>query len=131
MNFYANKADHYPSAQVTDAVHAKGSFMYLQLWALGRTAQPDEIKKENPLNDFTAASTIPLTGASVSPRPMTTAEIKEFVQLHATAACIKLVSMGSKFMVLMDTSSTSSFRTCPTIALMSMADQLRTGRDSL
>src|ERR1700685_501869 len=86
MNFYANKADCYPSAQVTDAVHAKGSFMYLQLWALGRTAQPDEIKKENPLNDFTAASTITLTGASVSPRPMTTAEIKEFVQLHANAA---------------------------------------------
>jgi len=72
--------------KVTEAVHAKGSFIYLQLWALGRTAQPDEIKKENPLNDFTAASAIPLSGTIVSPRPMTTSEIKEFVQLYATAA---------------------------------------------
>jgi NADPH2 dehydrogenase len=72
--------------QVVDAVHAKGSFIYLQLWALGRTAKPEEIKKENPANDFTAPSTIPLTGTTALPRPMTIAEIKEFTQLYATAA---------------------------------------------
>lgn len=32
--------------EITDAVHAKGSFIYVQLWALGRTAQPDVLKEE-------------------------------------------------------------------------------------
>src|ERR1700683_2704122 len=72
--------------QIVDAIRAKGSFIYLQLWALGRTADPEEIKKENPANDFIAPSAIPLTGKTAVPRPMTVAEIKEFVQLHATAA---------------------------------------------
>ncbi|KIM71062.1 hypothetical protein PILCRDRAFT_83167, partial [Piloderma croceum F 1598] len=69
-----------------DAIRAKGSFIYLQLWALGRSADPEEIKKENPANDFIAPSTIPLTGRTAVPRPMTVAEIKEFAQLYATAA---------------------------------------------
>ena len=72
--------------QVVDAVHTKGSFIYLQLWALGRSADPEEIKKENPANDFTAPSVIPLAGTTALPRPMTIAEIKEFIQLFATAA---------------------------------------------
>ncbi|KIM82855.1 hypothetical protein PILCRDRAFT_7744 [Piloderma croceum F 1598] len=72
--------------KIVDAIRAKGSFIYLQLWALGRTADPEEIKKENPANDFIAPSAIPLTGKTAVPRPMTVAEIKEFVQLYATAA---------------------------------------------
>src|ERR1700753_360410 len=31
--------------EVTSAVHAKGSFIFLQLWALGRLAQADILKK--------------------------------------------------------------------------------------
>lgn len=30
----------YPKPQITDAVHEKGSFIYLQLCALGRNAEP-------------------------------------------------------------------------------------------
>jgi len=62
--------------EIVDAIHAKGSFIYLQLWALGRSADPEEIKKENPANDFIAPSAIPLTGRTALPRPMTVAEIK-------------------------------------------------------
>ncbi|KAF7977824.1 hypothetical protein HWV62_2557 [Athelia sp. TMB] len=71
--------------KVVDAVHANGSFIYLQLWALGRTADPAEIARENPSNEYTAASDIALTGYP-TPRAMTVDEIREFIQLYAVAA---------------------------------------------
>ncbi|KZP09248.1 FMN-linked oxidoreductase, partial [Athelia psychrophila] len=68
---------------IVDAVHAKGSFIYLQLWALGRQADPAELKRDNASNEYTAASAIPtvslFTGETVE-------EIQEFVALYATAA---------------------------------------------
>ncbi|KAH8103315.1 NADH:flavin oxidoreductase/NADH oxidase [Cristinia sonorae] len=70
--------------KITDAVHEKGSFIYAQLWALGRQADPNTIVKEG--FEYIGASDIPLEGKGVAPRPLTTAEVKEFVQLYATAA---------------------------------------------
>ncbi|KAI0284118.1 FMN-linked oxidoreductase [Russula brevipes] len=80
--------------KVTDAVHAKGSFMYLQLWALGRTASPEQLKQEDPSFEYVAAGTVPLPASTAAdndvsqprPRPLTNAEIAEYVQLYATAA---------------------------------------------
>lgn len=89
--------------QVTDAVHAKGSYIFAQLWALGRTADPKVIKKYG--YDYAGASDIPLENFPV-PRPLGTGgtctpgslsnhgadhcdaitEVKEFVQLYANAA---------------------------------------------
>lgn len=70
-----------------DAIHANGSFVYLQLWALGRAADPAEIKRDNASNEYTAASTIQLTGhGDAVPRALTVEEIQEFVALYATAA---------------------------------------------
>ena len=80
---------------MTDAVHAKGSFMYLQLWALGRTASPQQLKRENPSFEYVSAGSVPLhanidnpddTSPPATPRPLTKAEIAEYVQLYATAA---------------------------------------------
>jgi len=80
---------------VTDAVHAKGSFMHLQLWALGRTALPKQLKKEDPSFEYVSAGSVPLhanidnpedTSPPATPRPLTKAEIAEYVQLYATAA---------------------------------------------
>jgi NADPH2 dehydrogenase len=67
-------------------VHSKGSFIYLQLWALGRAASGDNLKKEDPSFDVVSASDIPITGSKFIPRPLTTEEIKEYVQLYAKAA---------------------------------------------
>jgi NADPH2 dehydrogenase len=67
-------------------VHSKGSFIYLQLWALGRAASGDNLKKEDPSFDVASASDIPITGSKFIPRPLTTEEIKEYVQLYAKAA---------------------------------------------
>jgi NADPH2 dehydrogenase len=71
-------------------VHKNGSFIYLQLWALGRTAKPDVLQEGG--YPFVAASPIPLNNTSASstpppvPRALTVEEIGEYVQLFATAA---------------------------------------------
>ncbi|KAJ7857545.1 hypothetical protein B0H13DRAFT_2237701 [Mycena leptocephala] len=59
---------------VTDRVHAKGSFIYLQIWALGRANIT-----------CVSASNIPLPGGP-TPRPLTIDEIKEYMELYAQAA---------------------------------------------
>ena len=73
--------------KVTDAVYARGSFIFLQLWALGRVADATVLKQEGGF-DVIGPSPIPLTNnkESVSPRELTVAEIKEYVQLYAKAA---------------------------------------------
>ena len=71
--------------QITDGVHAKDSFIFLQLWALGRTARPENLKGEPQL----APSPIKLSTApkdQPNPQEMTIEQIKEFVGLYAHAA---------------------------------------------
>jgi NADPH2 dehydrogenase len=74
--------------KVTDAVHAKGSFFYIQLWALGRAAKPGQLAKEGVPEAYGAPSPIPLSTSNhpSPPHELTIAEIQEFVQLYATAA---------------------------------------------
>ena len=64
--------------------HANGSFIYLQLWVLGRVAEGDVLRKSG---DFSVVgpSAIALEGHE-TPRALTVEEIKEYVRLHATAA---------------------------------------------
>ncbi|TFY63170.1 hypothetical protein EVG20_g6431 [Dentipellis fragilis] len=69
--------------KIVDAVHEKGSFIYLQLWALGRAAVPTVLEKDGL--EYVGAGSIPLDGRGV-PRPLTLEEIKHYVQLYATAA---------------------------------------------
>jgi NADPH2 dehydrogenase len=74
--------------QITESVHAKGSFIYLQLWALGRAASPKQLEEEGSF-PYVSSSDIPLSNRpkeDPSPRPLTLSEIKEFVELYATAA---------------------------------------------
>ncbi|KAI0342408.1 NADH:flavin oxidoreductase/NADH oxidase [Trametopsis cervina] len=70
---------------VVEAVHAKGSFIYLQLWALGRAAEPTVLEKEGPY-PYVSASDVALEGKPFPPRPLTIDEVQRFVQLYATAA---------------------------------------------
>jgi NADPH2 dehydrogenase len=78
--------------KITDVVHANGSFIYLQLWALGRAADPAVLKQEGGF-DLVAPSPIPLSKGShpgdedvIVPRELTVAELKEYVQLYSKAA---------------------------------------------
>ena len=47
--------------KVVDAVHAKGSYIYLQLWALGRAARPAMLHKEFPDYPYVSSSPIALS----------------------------------------------------------------------
>ncbi|KAH7060367.1 NADPH dehydrogenase [Auriculariales sp. MPI-PUGE-AT-0066] len=57
--------------RVTDAVHARGSFIFCQLWALGRAAER-------------SIGNISISGNK--PRPLTIEEIDEYVETYAQAA---------------------------------------------
>ncbi|GAA6010318.1 hypothetical protein JCM11491_006265 [Sporobolomyces phaffii] len=70
--------------KVVEAVHAKGSYIYLQLWALGRAADPEVLKKETG-EDVHSASDVPFEGGA-TPRPLTKEEIAEYVSYYARAA---------------------------------------------
>jgi len=79
---------------IVDAVHENGSFIYLQLWALGRASLPDVLQKEG--HPLVAPSSIPIPPKTKSdnstppppplPRALTVEEIEEYVRLYATAA---------------------------------------------
>lgn len=73
--------------QVVEAVHAKGSFIFVQLWAMGRAASPSILALDGPELPYVGASDIPLRGRDHKPpAALTIPEIKEYAQLHATAA---------------------------------------------
>jgi NADPH2 dehydrogenase len=95
---------------VTDAVHANGSYIFLQLWALGRVADPTVLENEGPYQ-VVGASPIPLKGQNM-PRELSNQELKEYLSAYATAASnavhkagfdgveIHVSSMLASFMVL-------------------------------
>lgn len=72
--------------EVTDSVHDKGSYIYCQLWALGRMADYNTLWEEDPSLSYVAPSAVPLSGKDEVPRPMTLDEIHEYIQLYAQAA---------------------------------------------
>jgi NADPH2 dehydrogenase len=70
-------------AKITDSVHANDCYMFLQLWAPGRTADPDVLKQEGGF-DLVAPSPIPFNGNI--PHELTILEIKDYVRLYSKAA---------------------------------------------
>ncbi|KAL0574358.1 hypothetical protein V5O48_007600 [Marasmius crinis-equi] len=78
---------------VVDAVHAKGSFIYLQLGALGRRAIPDVLKAIDPSFDVISAGDIP-TKDGPATRGITKNEIKENINFFRTAASNAIERVG-------------------------------------
>lgn len=96
--FISPKASGYPNApgiwspeqiagwkEVVNAVHAEGSYIYLQLWHLGRASKSAELEKIGL--DVVSASDIPIAedGAS-KPRALTEEEIHTTIADYAQAA---------------------------------------------
>lgn len=72
--------------KVTEAVHAKGSVVYMQLWALGRVAPLDSLKVELGENaKVVGAGDIPSEGMG-APTPLTEDEIHEYIGYFTQAA---------------------------------------------
>lgn len=84
---YANAPGIYSSEQirawrkVADAVHAKGSYIYCQLWALGRAANAADEGA-----DLVSSSATPMDQDAATPRELSKTEIKAWVQDYAQAA---------------------------------------------
>ncbi|KAK7032513.1 hypothetical protein VNI00_013082 [Paramarasmius palmivorus] len=108
--FIASKAGGYPNIpgiwsdeqvkawkEITDSVHSKKSYIYLQLWALGRAADPAHLKYENSSFDFVSASNIKISERPTdepNPRPLTVPEIHEYTSLYAQAASNAVLAAG-------------------------------------
>lgn len=71
--------------EVTDAVHAKGSYIFLQMWSLGRAATAQNLKEEFGL-DVIAPSAIPIDDQRAMPREMTEDDIWHMIEDYAQAA---------------------------------------------
>ncbi|KAJ5291266.1 nadh:flavin oxidoreductase nadh oxidase family protein [Penicillium angulare] len=70
--------------KITAAVHAKGSYIFCQLWALGRSADPSISEKEGI--ERLSASAIPEDETKLPAKAMTESDITDFVNLYAQAA---------------------------------------------
>lgn len=70
--------------KVTDAVHANGSYIFCQLWSIGRTANPEVAEREGIT--IHGADDIPLSETAPRPHRLTVAEIKQKAKNYAKAA---------------------------------------------
>ncbi|KAF8963599.1 hypothetical protein BDZ97DRAFT_1661466 [Flammula alnicola] len=69
--------------EIVDSVHAKGSFMFVQLRGMGRAAEFSLLESHGL--QLVGPSPIPITGRNV-PRELTISEIHEYVEWFAQAA---------------------------------------------
>ncbi|KAK4144576.1 NADH:flavin oxidoreductase [Dichotomopilus funicola] len=72
--------------QVTDAVHAKGGHIFVQLWSLGRAADESVATKEGFVVHSSSAVPIPDSPSAATPVAMTIPEIRTRIAEYATAA---------------------------------------------
>ena len=71
--------------EVVESVHKAGGIIFLQLWALGRTANP-QVKEKEGSGDVVSSSAMPENSEKAVPRAMSEEEIWEFVGDYAQAA---------------------------------------------
>ncbi|EEA21965.1 hypothetical protein TMatcc_008613 [Talaromyces marneffei ATCC 18224] len=74
--------------QITDAVHEKGSYIYAQLWALGRAADPQAMRAQPGAENFDIVSSSPVSLGKgyETPRALTEDEIQQYIKDYAQAA---------------------------------------------
>jgi len=70
--------------EIADCVHSKGSFIFLQLWATGRSVQPERPPSDS--FDFASSSAVPIEQGDPLPRELTEEEIHVYIEEYAAAA---------------------------------------------
>ncbi|KAI1214330.1 putative oxidoreductase [Annulohypoxylon truncatum] len=70
--------------EVVESVHSKGSYIWLQLWATGRSAEVDVLAANG--FDLTSSSAVPVGPDEPTPRELTVAEIETYIEDHVRAA---------------------------------------------
>jgi NADPH2 dehydrogenase len=71
-------------ARVCDEVHRRGSYIYIQLWHLGRAARPHALAQAGL--EMLSSSDVPITEEHGKPRPMTEDEIWDVIGQFADAS---------------------------------------------
>lgn len=71
--------------EITAAVHAKGSFIFCQLIALGRAADPATLRSEGGY-DLLAPSAIPMEPGMIIPGELNSDQIEDIIRQFAVAA---------------------------------------------
>jgi len=69
---------------ITNAVHEKGSYIYCQLWALGRAADKQVLAKS--CHEVISSSAVPIDQSRPTPRALDEKEIYEWIEDYARAA---------------------------------------------
>ncbi|KAA1472903.1 FMN-linked oxidoreductase [Dentipellis sp. KUC8613] len=74
--------------KVVDAVHARKSFIFMQLWAMGRSASPEALiaSSPDPANPYPYISASGVPVGENTPRALTIPEIREYPVLFAACA---------------------------------------------
>lgn len=70
--------------RITDEVHRKGCYIFMQIWHVGRAARKEALEKAGL--EMVSSSAIPINESSPVPRPMTTEEIWECIASFAQAS---------------------------------------------
>ncbi|TFY83928.1 hypothetical protein EWM64_g111 [Hericium alpestre] len=70
---------------IVDAVHSKGSYIVLQLWALGRMASAELLEVEGPYPVISSGN-VQVDAQHAHPRALTVAEIQDYLRKYAQAA---------------------------------------------
>ncbi|KAH7140231.1 NADH:flavin oxidoreductase NADH oxidase family protein [Dactylonectria estremocensis] len=78
-------------SKIIDGVHAKGSFFFQQLWALGRASTPDYIAERG--FPYKSSSAVPLPGSDATPRAMTEEEILQIIEDYVVTSK-KVIAAG-------------------------------------
>jgi NADPH2 dehydrogenase len=74
--------------QVTDAVHANRSFIFVQLWALGRVAKADVLSKTG--HEVVSSSAVAVSPDQPPPHALSESEIRDYIAeyVHASKSAI-------------------------------------------
>lgn len=70
--------------RITEEVHRKGSYIYMQIWHVGRAARQHALDKAGL--EMISSSDIPISADHPTPRPMTSEEIQGCIDDFAQAA---------------------------------------------
>lgn len=69
---------------VADAVHRNSSFIFMQLWHVGRAARPHVLEHQGL--EMVSSSAVPISSEHAKPREMTEAEIRQCIRDFAQAS---------------------------------------------
>ncbi|KIY70962.1 FMN-linked oxidoreductase [Cylindrobasidium torrendii FP15055 ss-10] len=83
--------------EITDVVHTNNCFMFCQIWGLGRSADYEASRLEDPSWSYVSSSPVQLSTKGETPRVLTIPEIQQYVRDFGDAAEVSVGDAGAGF----------------------------------